>query len=90
MIKNNKGSVTLMAFVAMLFISLYGAVILGTSAREYQNQTNNINTIIASYRFQGATNGSTNGQMLNQQELENLYYNVGGQRVVIIKTNIGG
>ena len=75
--KNNRGSVTLMAFAAMLFISLYGAIVLANSTRKYSNQTANINTIVNAYRFQGG-DSSTSGQMISQQELEHLYENVGG------------
>jgi hypothetical protein len=83
MLRNNKGSVTIMVFVAMLFISLYGALVLGNSARKYQNQTNNINTIINSYRFQGGGNPTPNGQKISQQELEILYENVGGEVIEV-------
>ena len=78
--KNNKGSVTIMAFVVMLFISLYGALILGNSARKYQLQTNNIETIVRAYRFQGTDVNSKDGE-LSQQELRRIYYNVGGTRI---------
>ena len=80
MIKNEKGSVTIMAFVVMLFISLYGALLLGNSARKYQVQTNNIETIIASYRYQGM-NAEDRDSELMQQELERIYNNVGGKRI---------
>ena len=66
-----------MAFAIMLFISLYGAIVLANSTRKYSNQTNNINTIINAYKFQGG-DSSTGGQMISQQELEHLYENVGG------------
>ena len=46
MLKKQKGSITIMAFVIMLFIALYGALILGNSTRKYRIQTNDINTII--------------------------------------------
>lgn len=78
--KHNKGSVTIMAFVIMLFISLYGALVLANSARKYQNQTNNINTIINAYKFQGG-NATTSGRMISQQELEHLYQNLGGKEI---------
>ena len=82
MIKNERGSITIMAFVIMLFISLYGALILGNSARKYQVQTNNIDTIIAAYRYQG-TNAEDRDSELTQQELERIYDNVGGTRIII-------
>ncbi len=84
MLKNNKGSVAIMAFVVMLFISLYGAIVLGNSSRKYQNQTNSINAIISSYAFQGGDT-SSNGKMVTQQELENLYYKIGGEKIEIIR-----
>ncbi len=78
--KHNKGSVTIMAFVIMLFISLYGALVLANSARKYSNQSNSINTIINAYKFQGG-NSSTSGKMISQQELEHLYKNIGGSTI---------
>ena len=77
MIKNERGSVTIMAYVVMLFISLYGALILANSARKYQIQTNNIESIIASYRYQGFGVEDRDAE-LTQQELERIYENVGG------------
>ncbi len=75
--KNNSGSVTIMAVVIMLFISLYGSIILGNSTRKYNNQTNNINTIVNAYKFQGG-NSSSGGKKTTVQELQHLYENVGG------------
>ena len=83
MIKNEKGSITIMAFVVMLFISLYGALLLGNSARKYQIQTTNIESIIASYKYQG-TDAEERDSELTQQELERIYQNVGG---VVIPLN---
>ena len=80
MLKNDKGSITIMAFVVMLFISLYGALILGNSARKYQLQTNSIETIVRAYRFQGTDVNARDGE-LSQQELRRIYYNVGGARI---------
>lgn len=83
--RNNKGSVTVMAFVVMLFISLYGALIFGTAARKYQVQSMNINTIINSYKFQGG-DSSPNGKMISKQELEHLYENVGGTVIEYVRS----
>ena len=77
--KNNKGSVTIMAVVIMLFISLYGSIILGNSTRKYNNQTNNINTIVNAYKFQGGNSTSSGGKKMTAQELQHLYENVGGK-----------
>ena len=76
--KNNSGSVTIMAVVIMLFISLYGSIILGNSTRKYNNQTNSIETIVNAYRFQGGNNSSSGGKKITIQELQHLYENVGG------------
>ena len=76
--RNNKGSVAIVVYVVMLFISLYGALILGNSSRRYLNQTRNIETIQNSYRFQGGDDDTPSGREITQQELENLYSNVGG------------
>ena len=45
MLKDTRGSITMMAYVAMLFFSLYGAVVLGHAARKYKIQTDAIQTI---------------------------------------------
>ena len=82
MLKNERGSVAIMAFVIMLFISLYGAIILGNSARKYQIQTNSINTIIASYSYQG-TNAEERDEELTVQELQRIYKNVGGEEIIL-------
>ena len=68
LLKNNKGSVTIMAFVVMLFLSLYGAIILGNSSRKYQNQTTNIKTIVSSY-----------DKNMTDQDLARLYETLGGE-----------
>ena len=70
MLKKEKGSITIMAFVIMLFVSLYGAIILGTSTRKYKIQTNDIDTIISSYKID-----------LTEQDLQRLYENVGGEKI---------
>ncbi len=76
--RNNKGSVAIVVYVVMLFISLYGALILGNSSRRYLNQTQNIETIQNAYNFQGGDDDTPSGKEITQQELENLYLNVGG------------
>jgi len=70
MLKKQKGSITIMAFVIMLFISLYGALILGNSARKYRIQSNDINTIISAYKSD-----------LTEQDLKRLYTNSGGLEI---------
>ncbi len=67
-INNNRGSVTIMAFVIMMFLSLYGAIILGNSSRKFKNQTTSIKTIVASY-----------DKNMTDQDLARLYENVGGE-----------
>ena len=66
MLKDVRGSITMMAYVAMLFFSLYGAVVLGHAARKYKIQTDAIQTIKNSYDVQ-----------LSDQELYRLYENIG-------------
>lgn len=68
MLKNTRGSITMMAYVAMLFFSLYGAIVFGNAVRKYNIQTDEINTIINAYDFQ-----------MSDQELHRLYQNVGGE-----------
>lgn len=72
MLKNTRGSITMMAYVAMLFFSLYGAVVYGNAVRKYKIQTDAIQTISNSYDFQ-----------MSAQELYRLYDNVGAQRIEI-------
>ena len=72
MLKNTRGSVTMMAYVAMLFFSLYGAIVFGNAYRKYKIQTDAIQTIANAYDFQ-----------MSDQELYRLYDNVGGERIQI-------
>ncbi len=72
MLKREKGSITIMAFVIMLFVSLFGAIILGTSTRKYKIQTNDVNTIISAYKIDQT-----------DQDLTRLYTNVGGEPIKI-------
>ena len=72
MLKNTRGSVTMMAYVAMLFFSLYGAIVFGNSVRKYNIQTNQIQTIKNAYDFQ-----------MTDQELYRLYNNLGGGEIEI-------
>ncbi len=77
MLKDERGSITIMAFVVMLFISLYGAIILGNSTRKYQLQSNSIESIINSYKYQGTDTDDRDAE-LTVQELDRIYKNVGG------------
>ena len=70
MLKDTRGSVTMMAYVAMLFFSLYGAIVLGNAARKYKIQTDAIQTISKAYDFQ-----------MSDQELHRLYDNIGAARI---------
>ena len=70
MIKKERGSITIMAFVIMLFVSLFGAIILGTSTRKYKIQTNDVNTIISAYKIDQT-----------DQDLTRLYTNIGGETI---------
>lgn len=72
MLKNTRGSVTMMAYVAMLFFSLYGAIVFGNAVRKYNIQSDEIKTIQNSYDFQ-----------MSDQELYRLYSNVGGTEINI-------
>ena len=72
MLKDTRGSITMMAYVAMLFFSLYGAIVLGNALRKYNIQTNEIKTIKNSYDFQ-----------MSDQELYRLYINIGAEEINI-------
>lgn len=72
MLKNTRGSVTMMAYVAMLFFSLYGAIVFGNAVRKYNIQTSQITTIQNSYDFR-----------LSDSELQALYVNTGAEEIKI-------
>jgi len=72
MLKNNRGSITMMAYVAMLFFSLYGAIVFGNAVRKYNIQTSEIQTIQNAYDFQ-----------MTDEELYRLYINVGAEEIEI-------
>jgi hypothetical protein len=46
---NNRGSVTMVAFIAMLFFSMYSIIIFSNSVRSYIVQGNSIKTISGVY-----------------------------------------
>jgi cell division protein FtsL len=46
---NNRGSVTMVAFIAMLFFSMYSIIIFSNSVRSYIVQGNSIKTISKIY-----------------------------------------
>ena len=74
MLKSTRGSVTMMAYVAMLFFSLYGAIVFGNAVRKYNIQTSQITTIQNSYDFR-----------LSDNELQALYTNTGAEEIKIIR-----
>lgn len=47
--KNQKGSVTMIAFFTILIFSLYGILVFGRSASSYIRQTSSIETIQNAY-----------------------------------------
>ena len=71
-LKDERGSVTIMVFVVMLFLSLYGAVILGNSSRKFQNQTNSIKTIQSAYDTD-----------MTDDDLARLYDRIGAERIIL-------
>ena len=72
LIKDQRGSVAIMAYVAMLFISLYGAFLLSNATRKYKIQSDEISSIKASYLVNVEGN-----------ELELLYRNLGGEEIKV-------
>ena len=72
MLKDTRGSVTMMAFVAMLFFSLYGAIVFGNAVRKYNIQTSQIKTIQNAYDFN-----------MSDNELQTLYTNLGAEEIKI-------
>lgn len=71
-IKDTRGSVTMMAYVAMLFFSLYGAIVFGNAVRKYNIQTDEIKTIQNAYDFQ-----------MSDQELYRFYSTSGAEKIKI-------
>lgn len=47
--KNQRGSLTMIAFFTMLIFSLYGILVFGKSASSYIRQTSSIETIQRAY-----------------------------------------
>lgn len=72
MLKGTRGSVTMMVYVAMLFFSLYGAIVYGNAVRKYNIQTDEIKTIKNAYDFQ-----------MSDEELYRLYSNIGAEKIEI-------
>ena len=72
MLKSTRGSITMMAYVAMLFFSLYGAIVFGNAVRKYNIQTDEINSIKNAYNFQ-----------MSDEELYRVYINSGGSNIEI-------
>ena len=73
LINEERCSVTIMVFVVMLFLSLYGAIILGNSSRKFQNQTNSIKTIQSAYNTD-----------MSDDDLARLYDRIGAVRVSLV------
>ena len=69
-LNNERGSVTLAVFVAMMFFSLFGAILYGTATRKYKIQSNNIETIKRAYTY-----------AMTDDELYRLYDNMGVQKI---------
>ena len=69
-LNNERGSVTLAVFVAMMFFSLFGAILYGTATRKYKIQSNNIETIKRAYTY-----------AMTDDELYRLYDNMGAQKI---------
>lgn len=49
MLKNKRGSVTMTAFIAMIFLTIYGIIIYGNSVSKYIIQSNAIENIQSIY-----------------------------------------
>ncbi len=72
MLKETRGSITMMAFVAMLFFSLYGAIVLGNAVRKYKIQSDSIVNIQNAYDAEKT-----------DEELYYLYETIGAQVIEI-------
>ena len=49
MLKSKRGSITFVAYVAMLFFAMYGIILFSNSISAYANQTSAIENVQASY-----------------------------------------
>jgi hypothetical protein len=65
MIKNTRGSVTMVAFIAMLFFSLYSIIVFSNSVRSFIIQRNSIKTIQSVY-----------SKDVSPEKMIDIYYNV--------------
>lgn len=70
MLKSTRGSVTMMAYAAMLFFALYCVILYSNAVRQYKLQTNEANMIQEAY---------TSSAYNNLEELTKIYYDNGGK-----------
>lgn len=72
MFKSTRGSVTLMAYAAMIFFALYGVLLFGNAARKYKIQTEAINTITSVYTVE-----------FGNEQLSKIYLDNGGKTLQV-------
>lgn len=72
MFKSTRGSVTLMAYAAMIFFALYGVLLFGNAARKYKIQTEAIDTITSVYTVN-----------MEAEQLSKIYSDNGGEMLLV-------
>lgn len=72
MFKSTRGSITLMAYAAMIFFALYGVLLFGNAARKYKIQTEAIDTITSVYTAEMET-----------EQLSKIYLDNGGETLLV-------
>lgn len=72
MFKSKKGSVTLMAYAAMLLFALYGVLLCSNASRRYKVQSSAIDVITEVYNNNIAAD-----------QLSKIYFDNGGEIIVV-------
>ena len=62
MFKNKRGSITLIAYIAMMFFAMYGIILFSNSISAYSNQSKAIKNVQDSY-----------GMYTSEQAMKSLY-----------------
>ena len=68
--KNERGSVTFIAYVAMLFFALYGIILYSNSTSAYVTQSNAMDNVKKAYEGDYST-----------EELINIYKSIGAEPI---------
>lgn len=72
MFKSTKGSVTFMAYTAMLLFALYGVLLCSNAARRYKVQASAIDVITEVYN-----------NNIGADQLSKIYFDNGGETIIV-------